>query len=63
MSQNFGRTNSITDYKDNSLAQLAQQYLDNPVLMDRLCDRVCERLYADIQIQRERIGNSSTGRR
>lgn len=48
--------------EDSRLAQLAQQYLNNPVLMHQLCDRVYERLYADIKIQKERIGNSSTGR-
>ena len=62
VSQN-GHTNSTyTDCEDNRLAQSAQRCLDNPVLMHQLCDRVYERLYADLQIQRERIGNSSTGR-
>lgn len=41
---------------------LAQQYLDNPELMGPLCDRVYTLLYADLRIQRERLGNSSTGR-
>lgn len=57
------RTNSTyTDFEHNRLAQTAQRYLDNPMLMHQLCDRVYERLYADLKIQRERIGNSSTGR-
>jgi hypothetical protein len=63
MSEHFSRTNSTdTDFENNRLAQLAQSYLDNPMLMHQLCDRVYERLYTDLKIQRERIGNSSTGR-
>lgn len=63
MSQNSSHTNlTYTDFEHDRLAQSAQQYLNNPVLMHQLCDRVYERLHADIKIQRERIGNSSTGR-
>ncbi|WP_214435384.1 hypothetical protein [Dendronalium phyllosphericum] len=63
MPQNSSQTNlTDTDFEYNRLAQSAQLYLNNPVLMHQLCDRVYERLYADIKIQRERIGNSSTGR-
>ncbi|WP_375509713.1 hypothetical protein [uncultured Nostoc sp.] len=63
MSQKFSHANlTYTDFEYNRLAQSAQQYLNNPVLMHQLCDRVYERLYADIKIQIERIGNSSTGR-
>jgi hypothetical protein len=63
MPQNSSRTNSTyTDFETNRLAQLAQSYLDNPMLMHQLCDRIYERLYADLKIQRERIGNSSIGR-
>ncbi len=63
MSQNFSHTNlTYTDFEYNRLAQLAQGYLNNPVLMHQLCDRVYEGLHADIKIQRERIGNSSIGR-
>lgn len=63
MSQNSNDTNlAYTDFEYNRLAQSAQQYLNNPVLIHQLCDRVYERLYTDIKIQRERIGNSSTGR-
>lgn len=51
-----------TDFEYNRLAQSAQQYLNNPMLMHQLCDRVYEQLNADIKIQKERIGNSSTGR-
>jgi hypothetical protein len=64
MSQNFSQTNlSHIDFEYNRLAQSAQQYLNNPVLMHQLCDRVYERLHADLKIQRERIGNFSTGRK
>jgi hypothetical protein len=63
MPQNSSRTNSTyTDSEANRLAQLAQSYLDNPMLMHQLCDRIYERLYTDLKIQRERIGNSSIGR-
>ncbi len=63
MDQNTGNTNSTSiDFEQNRLAQSAQRYLNNPALMRQLCDRVCERLYADLKIQRERIGNSSIGR-
>jgi hypothetical protein len=41
---------------------LAQQYLDNAELMSSLCDRVYELLYSDLRLQRERLGNSRTGR-
>ncbi len=57
------RTNSTpTDCEDKRLAKLAQRYLDNPMLLHQLSDRVYELLYADIKIQKERIGNSSIGR-
>jgi hypothetical protein len=63
MSQNSSHTNLVyTDFEYNRLTQLAQRYLNNPVLMHQLCDRVYERLHADLKIQKERIGNSSTGR-
>jgi hypothetical protein len=63
MSENCSCTNSTcTNTETNRLAQLAQSYLDNPMLMHQLCDRVYERLYTDLKIQRERIGNSSIGR-
>lgn len=62
MSQNSHTNLTYTAFEHNRLAQLAQGYLNNPVLMHQLCDRVYERLNADIKIQRERIGNSSTGR-
>ena len=55
-------TKTYTDCQDNRLTQSAQQYLDNPMLMHQLCDRVYERLHADLKIQRERIGNYSRGR-
>lgn len=45
-----------------NIEQIAQQYLDNPALMSTLCDRVYELLTADLRLQRERMGNSSTGR-
>lgn len=45
-----------------NIEQIAQQYLDDPVLMQALCDRVYELLYADLRLQRERLGNSSIGR-
>ncbi|MEH1959993.1 MAG: hypothetical protein V7L05_08960 [Nostoc sp.] len=63
MSQNSSHINlTDTDFEYNCLAQSAQQYLNNPMLMHQLCDRVYDRFYADIKIQKERIGNSSTGR-
>ncbi len=62
MSQNSHTNLSDTDFEHNRLAQSAQQYLNNPMLMHQLCDRVYEKLHADIKIQKERIGNSSTGR-
>jgi hypothetical protein len=62
MPQNNHTNLTYTAFESNRLAQLAQGYLNNPVLMDQLCDRVYEQLNADIKIQRERIGNSSTGR-
>ena len=62
MYQNSHTNLAYTDFEHNRLAQLAQQYLNNPMLMHQLCDRVYERLNANIKIQRERIGNSSTGR-
>lgn len=63
MPQNSSHTNlTDTDFEYNRLAQSAQQYLNNPMLMHQLCDRVYEKLNADIKIQKERIGNSSTGR-
>ena len=63
MSQNSGHTNlTHIDFEQNRLAQSAQRYLNNPLLMHQLCDRVYERLHADLKIQRERIGNSSIGR-
>ncbi len=45
-----------------NIEQVAQQYLDNPALMNALCDRVYQLLYFDLRLQRERIGNSSIGR-
>ncbi|WP_335213382.1 hypothetical protein [Nostoc sp.] len=63
MAHNSNHTNlTDTDFEHNRLAQSAQQYLNNPMLMHQLCDRVYEQLNADIKIQKERIGNSSTGR-
>ncbi|RCJ42046.1 hypothetical protein A6770_35320 [Nostoc minutum NIES-26] len=63
MSQNSSHTNlTYTDFEYNRLAKLAQQYLNNPVLMHQLCDRVYERLHADLKIQQQRIGNSNKGR-
>jgi hypothetical protein len=64
MSHNSSHTNvTYTDFEHNRLTQSAQQYLNNPVLMHQLCDRVYERLHANLKIQQERIGNSSTGRK
>lgn len=58
-----GRTNlTPTDFEHNRLAHLARLYINNPVLMHQLCDRVYERLHADLKIHAERIGNSSIGR-
>ncbi len=62
MPQNSHTNLTDTDFEYNRLAKSAQQYLNNPMLMHQLCDRVYEQLNADIKIQKERIGNSSTGR-
>ena len=62
MSQNSHTNLSNTDFEYNRLAQSAQQYFNNSMLMHQLCNRVYEQLNADIKIQKERIGNSSTGR-
>ncbi|MBW4457589.1 MAG: hypothetical protein KME55_35840 [Nostoc indistinguendum CM1-VF10] len=62
MFQNSHTNLTDTDFEHNRLAQSAQQYLNNPMLMHQLCDRVYEKLHTDIKIQKERIGNSSTGR-
>ncbi|MCL6750125.1 hypothetical protein KBT16_03685 [Nostoc sp. CCCryo 231-06] len=63
MSQNYSPINlPPTDFEHDRLAQSAQRYLDNPVLMNQLCDRVYERLHAELKLQKERIGNSNSGR-
>ncbi|PZD71852.1 hypothetical protein C1752_04562 [Acaryochloris thomasi RCC1774] len=48
--------------KHERLAQLAERCLNEAVLAEQLCDRIYEQLYSDLRIQRERIGNPSTGR-
>jgi hypothetical protein len=53
---------SPTDLEHEHLTQLAQKYLDNPALKEKLCDRVYTLLYADLRTQRERIGYCSRGR-
>ena len=58
--QNSGQTGSTVEH--NRLTQLNQLYLNNPMLMHQLCDLVYERLYKNLKIQQERIGNSYTGR-
>lgn len=64
MFQRSSYTNSTDkDIEHNRLAQLAQTYLNNPMLMHQLCDSVYERLYTNLKIQKERIGNSNTGRK
>ena len=50
MSKNFGYA-------------IAEHYINDSVLRHKLCDRVYERLYKNIKIQKERIGNSRTGRK
>jgi hypothetical protein len=65
MFQNTRRTNPTPPQANperKRLAQLAQRYLDDPVLQEKLCDRVYELFRSDLRIQRERLGNSSTGR-
>ena len=62
MSQSDRTNLSHTDFEQNRLAESAQRYLNNPLLMHQLCDRVYDRLHADLKIQRERTGNSSIGR-
>ncbi|MGF1602846.1 MAG: hypothetical protein ACFCU8_12635 [Thermosynechococcaceae cyanobacterium] len=44
------------------LIQLAEHCLQDEVLAEQLCDRIYDQLYSDLRIQRERIGNPSTGR-
>jgi hypothetical protein len=53
---------SNTDPEDERLTLLAQQYLDNPALQEKLCDCVYTLLYADLRTQRERIGYCGRGR-
>ena len=53
---------SSSNSPQQNIEQIAQQYLGDPALMDALCDRVYELLRADLRLQRERLGNSSTGR-
>jgi hypothetical protein len=53
---------STNDSEYELLERLAQPYLDDPVLKEKLCDRVYTLLYADLKIQRERIGYCSRGR-
>jgi hypothetical protein len=63
--QNARRTNPAPPQahsEQECLTQLAQRYLDDPVLQKKLCDRVYEQFRSDLRIQRERLGNSSTGR-
>jgi hypothetical protein len=63
--QNARRTNPAppqANSEQERLTQLAQRYLDDPVLQEKLCDRVYEQFRSDLRIQRERLGNSSTGR-
>ncbi len=65
ISQNARRTNPAptqANSEQERLTQLAQQYLDDPVLQGKLCDRVYTLLYADLRTQRERIGYCSRGR-
>ncbi|RUT01471.1 hypothetical protein DSM106972_065680 [Dulcicalothrix desertica PCC 7102] len=64
MFQSSSYTNSTDkDIEHNRLVQLAQKYLNNPMLMHQLCDSVYKRLHANLKIQKERIGNSNTGRK
>jgi hypothetical protein len=51
-----------TDEEHERLEQLAQQYLNSPILISQLSNRVYEKLHSDLRIQQERMGNSSTGR-
>ncbi len=62
MSQNSSHTSLAYTVEHNRLTQLAQQYLNNLVLIHQLCDRVHERLYRNLKIQKERIGNSCIGK-
>ena len=55
---------------ENFSYAIAQKYLNDSVLMHQLCecasaalrDRVYQRLYKNLKIQKERISNSSTGK-
>ena len=42
---------------------IAEHCINDSVLMQQLCDRVYERLYKNLKIQKERIGNSRRGRK
>jgi hypothetical protein len=55
-------TLSQANSEQEHLTQLAQRYLDDLVLQGKLCDRVYTLLYADLRIQRERIGCHNKGR-
>jgi hypothetical protein len=63
--QNARRTNPAppqANSEQERLTQLAQRYLDDPVLQGKLCDRVYTLLYVDLRTQRERIGYCRRGR-
>ena len=45
---------------ENISYAIAQKYLNDSVLMHQLCDRVYQRVYKNLKIQKERIGKSST---
>jgi hypothetical protein len=63
--QNTRRTNPAPPQatsEQERLTQLAQRYLNDLVLQGKLCDRVYEQFRSDLRIQKERLGDSSTGR-
>jgi hypothetical protein len=65
MLQNAHRTNPAppqANPEHKRLTQLAQQYLDDVALQEKLCDRVYTLLRADLRIQRECIGPYHKGR-
>ena len=57
MSENSSHTIANTDFERDHLTLLARQYLNDSVLKHQLCDRVYERLYKNLKIQKERTGN------
>ncbi len=44
------------------LEKLAERCLQDSLLAEELCDLIYAQLQSDLRIQRERIGNPSTGR-